>query len=65
MVQSVLTEATVEPGCSDITLTYADYETIHRRGASGFEPPVTVAQDGTVTTPLLPGFELPLDRVLS
>jgi Uma2 family endonuclease len=41
-----------------------DVVTIYRRGAEGFESPIRVEKDGMVTTPLLPGFELPLDRVL-
>ena len=41
-----------------------DVVTIYRRSAGGFGPPVRVENGGTVTTPLLPAFELPLDRVL-
>ena len=41
-----------------------DVFTIYRRGAEGFAPPVRIEKRGTVTTPLLPGLALPLDRVL-
>jgi Uma2 family endonuclease len=37
---------------------------IHRRGAGGFTAPVTCARGAVLATPLLPGFELPLSRVL-
>ena len=33
-------------------------------GAEGFAPPDRIEKRGIVTTSLLPGFELPLDRVL-
>jgi Uma2 family endonuclease len=42
-----------------------DLVSLYRRGAEGFLPPVRVEKDGIVTTPLLPGFELRLDRVLT
>ncbi len=42
-----------------------DVVSIYRRGAEGFLPPVRFEKDGIVTTPLLPGFELQLDRVLT
>ena len=38
--------------------------TIHRREASRFLPPETLDVTAIVTTPLLPGFELPLDNLL-
>src|SRR4029077_11965372 len=41
-----------------------DAVTIYRRGAEGFGLPDRIEKHGIVTTPLLPGFELPLDRVL-
>jgi Uma2 family endonuclease len=39
--------------------------TIYRREGSRFLPPETFEANAVVSTPLLPGFELPLDRVLS
>ena len=42
----------------------SDCVTIYRRGAAGFLPPIRFEKDGIVTTPLLPDFELRLDRVL-
>ena len=42
-----------------------DIVTIYRRGAEGFEPPVGYEKNSVVTTPLMPGLELPLDRVLA
>jgi Uma2 family endonuclease len=41
-----------------------DVVTVYRRDAEGFGPWVRIEKRGIVTTPLLPGFELPLDRVL-
>ena len=41
-----------------------DLVTIYRRGGDSFGQPVHIDRRGIVTTPLLPGFELPLDRVL-
>ena len=41
-----------------------DVVMIYRRGAAGCLPPIRFEKDGVVTTPLLPGFELRLDRVL-
>jgi Uma2 family endonuclease len=45
----------VEPMCDEVR--------IHHRGANGFRAPVTCARGAVLTTPLLPGFELPLSRV--
>jgi Uma2 family endonuclease len=42
-----------------------DMVTIYRRGGSGFLPPLQFEKEAVVTTPLLPGFELPLARVLA
>jgi Uma2 family endonuclease len=42
-----------------------DFVTIYRRDAAGFLPPLRFEKDGIVTTPLLPGFELRLDCVLT
>lgn len=39
--------------------------TVHRRGTSGFEHVVCVSRAEELTTPLLPGLELPLDRVFA
>ncbi len=47
----------VDPNRDDVT--------IYRRGADGFLPPLRFEKDAVVTTPLLPGFELRLDRVLN
>jgi Uma2 family endonuclease len=41
-----------------------DFVTIYRRGAAEFLPPLRFEKDAVVTTLLLPGFELRLDRVL-
>jgi Uma2 family endonuclease len=38
--------------------------TIHRREGTQFVPPITFDATAVVSTPLLPGFELPLDPVL-
>ena len=38
---------------------------IYRRGAEGFRPSVRYEKTGMFTTSLMPGFELPLDRVLA
>ena len=35
-----------------------------RRGAGGFQPSVRYAKPEIVTTPLLPGLEIPLDKIL-
>ena len=37
---------------------------IYRRGAKGFQPSVRCARPEIVTTPLLPGLEIPLDKIL-
>jgi Uma2 family endonuclease len=37
---------------------------IYRRDAGSFGEPISVPRSGAITTPLLPDFELPLDRVL-
>jgi hypothetical protein len=42
-----------------------DIVTIYRRAASGFLPPLQFEKDVVVTTPLLPGFDLSLARVLA
>lgn len=43
-----------------------DVVRIYRRGDQGFDRPVELARDAgdVLTTPLLPGLELPLARVL-
>ena len=41
-----------------------DTMTIYRRGVEGFQQSVRHEKDDVVTTPLLPDFALPLDRVL-
>jgi Uma2 family endonuclease len=38
---------------------------VYRRSAGAFAEPVSVPRSGTITTPLLPDFELPLDRALA
>jgi Uma2 family endonuclease len=42
-----------------------DLVEIYRCSAGRFEPPVHVGGSSVLTTPLLPGLELPLDRVLA
>jgi Uma2 family endonuclease len=42
-----------------------DAVTIYRRDATEFLPPVRFEKEAVVMTPLLPGFELPLTRVLA
>jgi Uma2 family endonuclease len=42
-----------------------DVVTVHRRGTSGFEHVVRLARADVLTTPLLPGLELPLERVFA
>ena len=42
-----------------------DAVTIYRRDGAEFLPPVRFEKEAVVTTPFLPGFELPLTRVLA
>jgi Uma2 family endonuclease len=42
-----------------------DAVVVHRRGASGFDQVVRLSGSDLLTTPLLPGLELPLDRVFA
>jgi Uma2 family endonuclease len=42
-----------------------DVVVVHRRGPTGFEQVVRLSRTDFLTTPLLPGFELPLDRVFA
>lgn len=42
-----------------------DVVDVYRREAGGFQSPVRCNNRDTLTTPLLPGLELPLDRVFS
>jgi Uma2 family endonuclease len=42
-----------------------DFVDIHRRTAESFGEPISVPRTGTITTALLPDFELPLGRVLA
>ena len=38
---------------------------IYRRGAGGFQPSVRYARPDIVTTPLMPGLDIPLDKILA
>jgi Uma2 family endonuclease len=38
---------------------------VYRRRSNSFGEPMSVSRTGLVTTPLLPDFELPLERVLA
>ena len=42
-----------------------DLVEVHRRAAERFAPAIRVNRPSVLTTPLLPGLELPLDRVLA
>ena len=42
-----------------------DVVEVYRRGAGGFQPPLRYARPDVVTTPLLPGLHLPLDKILA
>jgi Uma2 family endonuclease len=44
-----------------------DSVTVHRRGPAGFDPPETLTKTAghVLTTPLLPGFVVPLTRILA
>ena len=42
-----------------------DVVDVHRRGVGGFQPPVRYVRSDIVTTPLLPGLEIPLDKILA
>ena len=38
---------------------------VYRRGAGGFQPSVRYARPDIVTTPLMPGLDIPLDKILA
>ena len=38
---------------------------VYRRGVRGFQPSVRHARPDIVTTPLLPGLEIPRDKILA
>lgn len=42
-----------------------DFIDVHRRMAGEFGPPIRYRRGETLTTPLLPGLELPLDKVFA
>ena len=37
---------------------------VYRRDTSGFGPPIRFGRVDVLTTPLLPGLEVPVDRIL-